>query len=121
MVYSAFRALLLVSALGLTLAPSLFPPDISGVWKLDFENEAATESVMVSFSQTDSLLTGHYIGYFGDAAMIAGTMDGKEISFSYDIDGTMVNHFGRLEGNKITGLYHAGQFEQGDFKATRVK
>ena len=121
MIYSTLRALLLVSALGLTtLAPTLFPPDVSGVWKVNFENEAATETVMVSFAQQDSLVTGHYLGYFS-VAQLAGSMQGKDIAFSYDIDGTVINHFGRLTGNTISGSYHAGDFEQGNFKATRVR
>ncbi len=121
MFYSALRALLLVGALGLTtLAPSIFPPDVSGVWKMDFETEAATETVMVSLIQTDSTLTGHYLGYF-DAANLAGSFQGRDIAFAYNIDGTMINHFGRLEGNTIVGSYHAGDFEQGEFRATRVK
>jgi len=121
MLYSVLRPLLLVSALGLTtIAPSLFPPDISGVWKVDFENEAATESVMMTFTQNDSLFTGHYLGYF-DMARLAGSMNGKEIAFSYDIDGTIINHFGRLQGNKITGSYHAGEFDNGGFTAVRIK
>ena len=121
MFYSALRALLLLGALGLTtLAPSLFPPDVSGVWKMDFETEAATETVMVSLTQTDSTVTGHYLGYF-DAAKLDGSLQGREISFAYNIDGTMINHFGRLEGNTITGSYHAGEFEQGEFKAIRIR
>ena len=120
MLYSALRAILLVGALGLTtLAPSLFPPDVSGVWKIDFENEAATETVMVSLTQEETMLTGHYLGYF-DVAKLAGSLEGKEIAFSYDIDGTMINLFGQLKGNVISGSYHAGDFEQGDFVATRV-
>ncbi len=121
MLYSALRALLLVGALGLTtLAPSLFPPDVSGVWKIDFKNEAATETVMVTLAQQDSTVTGHYLGYF-DVAQLTGSMQGKEIAFSYGIDGIVINHFGRLQGNTISGSYHAGEFEQGDFKATRVR
>jgi hypothetical protein len=120
MIYSALRAILLVSALGLTtLAPSLFPPDVSGVWKVDFANEAATETVMVNLKQENSTLTGHYMGYY-DVAQLAGSLDGKEIAFSYDIDGTMINLFGRLKGNVISGSYHAGDYEQGEFVATRV-
>ena len=121
MLYSVLRPLLLVSALGLTtIAPSLFSPDVSGAWKVNFNNEAATETVMITFIQTDSLLTGHYLGYF-DAARLAGSMNGKEIVFSYNIGGTVVNHYGKLEGNRITGSYHAGVFEQGDFTAVRMK
>lgn len=75
---------------------------------------------MVSLTQQDSMLTGHYLGYF-EVAQLAGSMNGKEIAFSYDIDGTIINHFGRLQGNVISGSYHAGDFEQGDFKAIRVK
>ncbi len=121
MVYSLLRPLLLLSALGLTtLAPSLFPPDVTGVWKVEFENEAASETVMMSFSQKDSLVTGHYLGYF-DAARLSGSLDGREIMFSYDIGGTIINHFGTLQGNRITGSYHAGEFENGDFTAVRVK
>ena len=121
MLYSTLRALLLAGALGITaLAPSLFTPDVSGVWKINFENEAATETVMVSFAQQDSTLTGHYLGYF-DITQLAGSMRGNDIAFSYDIDGIVINHFGRLQGNMITGSYHAGEFENGDFKATRIK
>ena len=121
MLYSVIRAILLLGALGLTtFAPSLFTPDVSGVWKINFKNEAATETVMVSLAQKDSTLSGHYLGYF-DIAQLAGSLHGKEIAFSYDLDGTVINHFGRLQGNIITGSYHAGEFENGDFRATRVR
>lgn len=118
---STLRTLLLLGALALvTLAPSFFEPDASGVWKIELRNEAASETITVALQQEDATLSGHYLGQYGRASL-QGNRDKDEISFSYDIDGMQVTHLGTIAGNTIKGFYHAGEFDQGRFKARRIR
>jgi hypothetical protein len=121
MFISTFRTLLLLFALALTtLAPSLFEPDASGVWKIELRNEAAAETITVTLQQEDSLLSGHYLGQFGPS-LLQGTMEHDAIAFSYAIDGMRVIHLGTIVGNTISGFYHAGDIDQGAFKGRKIR
>ncbi len=118
---STLRTLLLLCALALTtLAPSFFKPDVSGVWKIELRNEAASETIMIRLQQEDAILSGHYLGLYGPASL-RGSREKDEISFSYAIDGMQVTHLGTLAGNTIKGNYHAGEFDQGKFKARKIR
>lgn len=121
MLNSMLRTLLLAGALALTtLAPSMFPPDVSGVWHVELTNEAASESITVSIQQQDSLLSGSYVGYYA-LADLSGVVKKNTITFSYAIDGVPVNHIGYLDGKSIVGVYHAGEFDRGEFRGTRIR
>ena len=121
MLYTTLRNLLLAGAFALTtLAPSLYPPDLSGIWHFELINEIASESITVSFHQEDSELTGIYMGQF-EQSRLNGNIEGKAVSFTYFIDGIAINHVGSLSGTSITGMYNAGDFGRGDFRGKRIK
>lgn len=112
--------MLLGSLLITSLIPALFPPDISGVWEIEVQNEAASEQLMVSIHQDQKTLTGSYVGSY-QVSDIMGVFDGKEVTFEYLIDGVRVTYIGRLKGRTLSGTYHAGMFDQGDFTGRRVE
>lgn len=111
--------MLLGSLVITSLIPALFPPDISGVWEIELQNEAATEQLTVSIHQNKAVLTGSYVGSY-QISDIIGEFDGKEIMFEYLIDGVRVMYVGQLDGRTLNGTYHAGSFDQGDFVGRRV-
>jgi|GEM_PF-3953579 len=120
MLYSVVRTLMLLGSLVITsLIPALFPPNISGVWEIELQNEAATEQLTVNIHQNKAVLTGSYVGSY-QISDIIGEFDGKEIIFEYLIDGVRVMYVGELDGRTLNGTYHAGSFDQGDFVGRRV-
>ena len=120
MLYSVLRTLMLLGSIIITsLIPALFPPDVTGIWQLELRNEAASEQLTINIHQNESVLTGSYIGSY-QISDIVGVFDGKEITFEYIIDGVRVLYVGELDGRVLTGTYHAGNFDQGDFTARKI-
>ena len=111
--------MLLGSLVITSLIPALFPPNVTGVWEIELQNEAASEQLTVNILQDKTVLTGSYVGSY-QISDIVGVFDGKEIMFEYPIDGVRVMYVGRLKGRTLAGTYHAGVFDQGDFTARRV-
>ena len=112
---------MLVGSLIITsLIPALFPPSVTGVWEIEVHNEAASERLMVTIHQDQGALTGTYVGSY-QVSDIMGEIDGKEIRFQYLIDGVKVMYIGSLKGRTLSGTYHAGLFDTGDFVGRRVE
>ena len=117
---SVLRTLVLLGSLVITsLIPALFPPNVSGVWHIEVQNEAASEQLTVNIQQNKSVITGSYVGSY-QISDIVGVFDGKEIMFEYLIDGVRVMYVGHLKGRTLSGTYHAGSFDNGDFVGKRV-
>ena len=120
MLNSVVRTLMLLGSLIITsLIPALFPPNVSGVWQIELHNEAASEQLTVNIHQNQSVLTGSYVGSY-QIRDVVGVFDGKEIKFEYMIDGVRVMYVGRLDGRTLSGTYHAGNFDTGDFVGRRT-
>ena len=112
--------MLVGSLIATGLVPAFFPPDISGIWEIEVHNEAASETLIVSINQDDSTLSGSYVGTY-QILDIVGAVDGKEITFEYVIDGVRVLYVGKIAGRTLSGTYHAGVFDQGQFKGSKLK
>ena len=120
MVSSVVRTLMLLGSLVITsLIPALFPPNVTGVWHIQVQNEAATEQLTVNIYQDQSVLSGSYVGSYQDSDIV-GVFDGDEIMFQYLIDGVRVMYVGRLKGRTLNGTYHAGNFDTGEFVGRRI-
>ena len=111
--------MLLGSLVITSLIPALFPPNVTGIWQIEVQNEAAAEQFTVNIQQDQAVLSGTYLGSYQMSA-IAGEFDGKEIVFEYLIDGVRVMYVGRLSGRTLNGTYHAGSFDTGDFVGRRI-
>ena len=119
MLTSTFRTAVLAGTLLITTQiPVLFPPDASGLWEINVHNEAASERVVVNIQQDGDQLKGTYVGSYQEANL-DGQLEGKHITFTYDLDGFRVTYVGRLSGRSISGTYHAGEFENGVFNGRR--
>ncbi len=120
MVYSVIRTCVLAGSLiAATLIPVLFPPDATGLWHIDLQNEAASERITVRIHQTEKQLSGSYVGRY-QVSHLSGNLKGKDISFAYVIDGVPIYLKGELHSNTITGTYHAGDFDWGTFKGRLI-
>ena len=121
MLTSVVRTLMLGGSLIVTsLIPAFLQPDVSGIWQIEVRNEAASEKLTVSIHQDQSTLSGSYVGAY-QILDVVGVVDGRDITFEYMIDGVRVLYIGELVGKKLSGTYHAGTYDQGQFNAWKVK
>ena len=111
--------MLLGSLVITSLLPSFFQPDVSGIWHIELTNEAASEQLTMNIYHNESVITGSYIGSY-QISDIVGVVDNREITFEYLIDGVRVTYVGQLKGQTISGTYHAGVYDQGNFRGVRV-
>lgn len=97
--------------------------DVSGVWAFDIQTGQAAGSPTITIKQEGDALSGTYEGEYGPAD-IKGTLSGKDVRFSYDLQaqGRSVDvvHVGTVEGGSMKGSVSilAGQVT-GTFTATR--
>ena len=91
-------------------AVSASPPgeraDVTGTWAFEVETNAGASSPTFIFKQEGEMLTGQYIGAFGESPL-TGAVKGKEIKFSFKL-GTQgsevtVSYAGIVEKNSMKG------------------
>ena len=69
--------------------------DVSGTWKLEGEVAGVQISRMCALKQAEKKITGTCKGAMGEVTL-AGEVDGKKVSFSYQAD---------YQGQKLTVAY----------------
>jgi hypothetical protein len=76
--------------------------NISGNWTFEVDLGGNSGSPMFTFKQEGEKLTGTYKGQFGEAKL-TGKVKGKEIEFSFDIEGGKVTYTGTIEKDTMKG------------------
>jgi hypothetical protein len=117
-----FAAMMLATAL--VLAPTSVVAqnaDVAGSWALTVETDVGgTTNPSVTLEQNGATLTGHYSSDTLGEAEVTGTVDGNEVSFSFDAEaggyaievsytGTLQDD-GSLSGNMDLGGLGGGTF-----------
>ena len=92
---------------------------ISGTWNFTVETSAGSGSPVFIFNQeTETSFTGTYKGQLGEAP-VKGTINGKEVKFSFTVNDNLVEYSGTREGNSMKGTVKLGSRAEGTFQATR--
>ncbi len=110
------------SALTAQAAPTV---DVTGKWLFSVTTDAGTGTPTVTFKQTGDSLTGHYSSQVLGEADFKGTVKGRKISFSINVDvqGTAakVTYSGTVEGSDaLKGTVDLGGQASGSFTAKRL-
>lgn len=110
------------SALAAQAAPTV---DVTGKWLFSVTTDAGTGTPTVTFKQTGDSLTGHYSSQVLGEADFKGTVKGRKISFSINVDvqGTAakVTYSGTVEGSDaLKGTVDLGGQASGSFTAKRL-
>ena len=93
-VTGVFGALVLV-----TLAQA---PDISGTWQFTVELDLGGGRPTFVFEQDGESLSGTFEGTFGEAD-VSGTIQGNDVEFWFELQGTKATHTGAVDGNTMSG------------------
>ena len=110
-------ALVMTMALGASLATLAARAaddkvDVSGNWAFEVDIAGNQGKPSFTFKQDGDKLTGKYKGQFGEADL-TGTVKGKDIEFSFEIDGGgKVVYKGTIDKDSMSGKAdYAGQAE----------
>jgi hypothetical protein len=92
---------------------------LTGTWNFTVETSAGSGSPTFIFNQeTETSFTGSYKGQLGEAP-VKGTINGKEVKFSFTINDNLIEYSGSWDGNNMKGTVKLGSMAEGTFNATR--
>lgn len=98
---------------------SLPQEKITGTWNFTVETSAGSGSPVFIFTQeTETSFTGTYKGQLGEAP-VKGTINGKEVKFSFIVNDNLIEYSGTRDGNSMKGTVKLGSMAEGTFQATR--
>jgi hypothetical protein len=94
--------------------------DVTGKWALEVTTEAGgTTTPNVTLKQEGEKLTGHYSSMTLGEADVTGTMQGQQITFTFnaEVQGFALNvrYTGTVEGNTMKGVLSLGDLGGGTF------
>lgn len=92
--------------------------DITGTWAVEIEIGGQQGMPEFTLKQEGKKLSGKYKGQFGDAD-VTGTVNGKDVEFSFEAQGAKITYKGTIDRDTMTGTAdYAGQ-ATGDWKAKK--
>jgi hypothetical protein len=98
--------------------------DVSGTWAFEVTTDFGTGSSTMVFKQDGEKLTGTYSGQYGEAAL-AGTVKGKDVTFSYQLVResvtVYVTYTGTIDKDTMKGTLSIADMGNGSFTAKKTK
>jgi hypothetical protein len=104
---------LLFACFGFDSALEAQPVNVSGKWQISWEARIGTERDILDLQQTDSALTGTFLGKFV-TPKVSGSVEGKNITLRLDFTGQKAYSIvftGAIDGDGIEGKTMSGKFE----------
>ena len=92
---------------------------LTGTWNFTVETSAGSGSPTFVFNQeTETSFTGTYKGQLGEAP-VKGTINEKEVKFSFTVSDNLIEYTGTWEGNNMKGSVKLGTMAEGTFTAIK--
>jgi len=92
---------------------------LTGTWNFSVETSAGSGSPIFVFNQeTETSFSGTYKGQLGEAP-VKGTINGKEVKFSFTVSDNLIEYTGTWEGNNMKGSVKLGTMAEGTFTAIK--
>jgi hypothetical protein len=92
---------------------------LTGTWNFSVETSAGSGSPTFVFNQeTETSFTGTYKGQLGEAP-VKGTINGKEVKFSFTVNDNLIEYTGTRDGNNMKGTVKLGTMAEGTFTAIK--
>jgi len=98
--------------------------DVTGVWDMTVESPQGAMQLVTTFKQEGEKLTGTQASQMGEVAL-QGTVVGDEIKYVITIDmqgqQMAINFAGKVEGEKMSGIFEFGGMGSAAWSATKRK
>jgi hypothetical protein len=92
---------------------------LTGTWNFSVETSAGSGNPTFIFNQeTETSFTGTYKGQLGEAP-VKGTINGKEVKFSFTVSDNLIEYTGTWDGNNMKGSVKLGSMGEGSFTAIK--
>jgi hypothetical protein len=99
--------------------PTYQQAKLTGTWNFSVETSAGSGSPTFVFNQeTETSFTGTYKGQLGEAP-VKGTINGKEVKFSFTVNDNLIEYTGTWDGNNMKGSVKLGTMAEGTFTAVK--
>lgn len=109
---------LLALPLLLAATVALAAHHVDGTWVLEVDLGGQGGTATFELKETDGKISGTYTGQLGDAE-VTGTVDGKNVEFSFDSQAGKITYKGEVSGDSMEGTCSYGQVGEGTFKGTK--
>ena len=97
----------------------------AGEWNITATGAQGTTTSTMTLEQDGETLTGTPNLAEGGSMPLKGMISGNAVNFSGELDagGTPIELVvtGTLDGDELTGTYEMGEFDSGDYTATRTQ
>ena len=88
----------------------------AGEWNITATGAQGTTTSTMTLEQDGETLTGTLNLAEGGSMPLKGMISGNAVNFSGELDAG-----GTLDGDELTGTYEMGEFDSGDYTATRTQ
>lgn len=102
-------ALLAVAAVSAFAAPASAQVDVTGSWAMEVTTETGTTTPSMTLQQDGNKITGHYSSATLGDADVTGTVDGSDITISFNAE---------MQGQEIPVVYKATIDDTGAMSGT---
>ena len=112
------KRIVVVGILMLLWSPTIHAQDVSGVWQFEVDLGVGSGSPTFVFVQDGNVLSGTYEGTFGEAD-VTGALQGYQIEFWFEVQGTKAAYTGTVNGDSMTGRCDYGGLGSGEWHAEK--
>jgi len=92
---------------------------VSGNWQMSVELTIGSGEPTFVFEQEGELISGTYQGTFGSAEVV-GRIDGDQIDFSFEVQGTTATYTGTINGATMEGSCDYGDLGEGTWSGHKI-
>ena len=110
----------MAAAATLVLAAPVLAQEVSGTWQFTVELDVGRGRPTFVFVQDGDTLSGTYQGTF-DAADVSGTVQGDQIEFRFEVQGTTATYTGTIADNTMTGTCEYVGVGSGSWEAEKAE
>jgi hypothetical protein len=104
-----------------TSAKSQQQANVKGTWKMNVETSVGSGTPVFELKHdTEKTLSGTYKGQLGEST-VKGTVQGNKIHLEFEINGSLIEYDGSVEGDTMKGKVKLGSIGEGTFTGARKK
>jgi len=94
---------------------------VKGTWQMKVETSLGSGTPVFELKHdTEITLSGTYKGQLGEST-VKGTVQGNKIHLEFEINGSLIEYDGSVEGDTMKGKVKLGSMGEGTFTGARKK
>ncbi len=111
--------MILFITFGMALTTNSKNMDMTGTWRLKVVTGNGQGSPQFILKQNNGLLSGRYIGTFGESDL-QGKIQGNRFEIFFEAGGISITYNGQVSANQIEGKVVFGEYTKGNFTGKKL-